>query len=68
MCATIAFEGTSDEVKLQKKFVSELASAHGGILAGSKVGKAGYSLTFAIAYIRDFALSYNWVSVEQSLF
>ncbi|KAL3823287.1 hypothetical protein ACHAXA_003435 [Cyclostephanos tholiformis] len=59
VCATIAFEGTSDEVKLQKKLVSELATAHGGILAGSKVGKAGYALTFAIAYIRDFALSYN---------
>jgi alkyldihydroxyacetonephosphate synthase len=59
VCSTIAFEGTSMEVKLQKKFVRELASAHGGILAGSTVGKAGYALTFAIAYLRDFALNYN---------
>ena len=59
VCSTIAFEGTLVEVKLQKKFVRELASAHGGILAGSTVGKAGYALTFAIAYLRDFALNYN---------
>jgi len=32
---------------------------HGGILAGASVGKAGYDLTFAIAYLRDFALNYN---------
>ena len=59
VCATITFEGSANEVKLQKKYVSELASAHGGILAGSRVGKAGYNLTFAIAYLRDFALNYN---------
>ena len=59
VCATITFEGNPEEVKLQKKHVRELASVHGGILAGSKVGKAGYDLTFAIAYLRDFALNYN---------
>jgi alkyldihydroxyacetonephosphate synthase len=59
VCATITFEGTSDEVKIQKKLVRELASVHGGILAGSQVGKAGYDLTFAIAYLRDFALNFN---------
>ncbi|KAL9182467.1 hypothetical protein ACHAXT_013119 [Thalassiosira profunda] len=59
VCATIAFEGTPEEVNVQKQFVRKLASAHGGILAGSKVGKAGYDLTFAIAYLRDFALNYN---------
>lgn len=59
VCATITFEGTADEVKMQKKSVCELTSVHGGILAGPKVGKAGYDLTFAIAYLRDFALNYN---------
>ncbi|KAL3756911.1 hypothetical protein ACHAWU_005915 [Discostella pseudostelligera] len=59
VCATIAFEGTCAEVNLQKKCVRDLAHIHGGFLAGSKVGKAGYDLTFAIAYLRDFALSYN---------
>jgi len=59
VCATITFEGTFNEVKIQKEYVRELASVHGGILAGSKVGKAGYDLTFAIAYLRDFALNYN---------
>jgi alkyldihydroxyacetonephosphate synthase len=59
VCATIAFEGTSEEVKLQEKCIRQLASTYGGILAGSNVGKAGYALTFAIAYLRDFALNYN---------
>ena len=59
VCATITFEGSLQEVNLQKKYIREVASSHGGILAGSKVGKAGYDLTFAIAYLRDFALNYN---------
>ena len=59
VCVTIAFEGTLEEVKLQEKFIRQLASTYGGILAGSNVGKAGYALTFAIAYLRDFALNYN---------
>jgi len=59
VCATITFEGSLQEVNLQKKYIREAASSHGGILAGSKVGKAGYDLTFAIAYLRDFALNYN---------
>ncbi|KAL7554380.1 hypothetical protein ACHAWF_017846 [Thalassiosira exigua] len=59
VCVTMAFEGTSDEVKMQKKHIRNLASTHGGILAGSTNGRAGYDLTFTIAYLRDFALNYN---------
>ncbi len=62
VCATIAFEGTCAEVKFQKKCVRDLAHVHGGFLAGSKVGKSGYDLTFAIAYLRDFAIDYNILS------
>ena len=62
VCATIAFEGTCAEVKFQKKRVRDLAHVHGGFLAGSKVGKSGYDLTFAIAYLRDFAINYNILS------
>jgi len=58
VCATITFEGSCSEVKLQRKNVQKLAVNHGGLLAGPKVGKAGYDLTFAIAYLRDFAMNY----------
>jgi alkyldihydroxyacetonephosphate synthase len=59
VCATITFEGSHLEVQMQKKIVRDAASSHCGILAGPSVGKAGYDLTFAIAYLRDFALNYN---------
>ena len=58
-CATITFEGSVREVRIQKQIVCELAAASGGILAGSKVSKSGYDLTFAIAYLRDFAMNYD---------
>eukprot|EP00985_Skeletonema_marinoi_P018612 scaffold10417_cov137-Skeletonema_marinoi.AAC.36 len=58
-CATITFEGSAAEVRFQKKIICELSAAHGGILAGSRVSKSGYDLTFAIAYLRDFAMNYN---------
>lgn len=58
-CATITFEGSVREVRIQKQIVSELAAASGGILAGSRVSKSGYDLTFAIAYLRDFAMNYD---------
>ena len=32
---------------------------HGGIPMGATVGKAGYNMTFVIAYLRDFALTYH---------
>jgi alkyldihydroxyacetonephosphate synthase len=59
VCATITFEGSCLEVQMQKKLVHEVAVSHSGILAGASIGKAGYDLTFSIAYLRDFALNYN---------
>jgi len=56
---TVAFEGCADEVQAQKKYIRKLSSLHGGLLAGSSHGQAGYDLTFAIAYLRDFAMSYH---------
>lgn len=32
---------------------------YGGIPAGEKNGERGYTLTFVIAYIRDFALEFK---------
>lgn len=52
--ATLVMEGTRPEVAAQERLVGELASQYGGFFAGSKNGKRGYNLTFAIAYIRDF--------------
>ena len=56
---TIAFEGSSAEVQAQQENIVKLSSIHGGLLAGSSHGQAGYDLTFAIAYLRDFAMSYH---------
>merc|ERR1712054_631594 len=57
--ATIVFEGTKDEVAAQHHSLKRLTSGSGGVWGGSESGEAGYALTFAIAYIRDFALDYQ---------
>lgn len=62
VCVTIAYEGSKSEVQIQQKHVKSLALKHGGVCAGSEIGKAGYDLTFAIAYIRDFAMTYGFIA------
>lgn len=62
VCATITFEGTMEEVHHQKKCIRKIARKFGGVSAGPQVGRAGYDLTFAIAYLRDFALSYHFMA------
>ena len=62
VCATIAYEGSADEVKYQQKQMGKLASKYGGVSTGAKIGRAGYDLTFAIAYLRDFAMSYHFLA------
>ena len=59
VCATISYEGSKDEVAAQKKAITKLASKHGGVSIGSRLGKEGYQLTFLVAYLRDFALTCN---------
>lgn len=54
---TLVFEGQASEVKSQQAAVYRLGKAHGGVNAGADAGKRGYEMTFAIAYIRDFAMS-----------
>lgn len=39
--------------------VSRIARCHGGVSGGASAGKSGYDLTFAIAYLRDFALTFD---------
>ena len=60
MCAlTIVMEGTKEEVAYQQKNVNKLAKKHKGLIGGPGNGKRGYMLTYAIAYVRDFAAKYQ---------
>jgi alkyldihydroxyacetonephosphate synthase len=61
VCATICYEGSHEEVQAQKRSMKRLASMYGGMMLGSRVGKAGYDLTFMIAYLRDFAMTYHFL-------
>jgi alkyldihydroxyacetonephosphate synthase len=62
VCVTLVFEGSVEEVQRQKQAVQRIRSRYGGVALGSARGKAGYELTFRIAYLRDFALSYHFLS------
>jgi alkyldihydroxyacetonephosphate synthase len=62
VCVTLVFEGSVEEVARQKRAVQRLRFRYGGVSLGSARGKAGYDLTFRIAYLRDFALSYHFLS------
>ena len=42
--------------------ISKLVAIAGGIWGGAAGGSAGYTLTFAIAYLRDFGLDYRILS------
>lgn len=57
VACTLVFEGSTQQVKGQASTVSSLARRHGGLKAGVDNGRRGYELTFAIAYIRDFAMT-----------
>jgi alkyldihydroxyacetonephosphate synthase len=59
VCVTIMYEGTQRQVYLQKEFVSRVSARCGGNHLGAHAGKAGYDLTFMIAYLRDFAMTYH---------
>lgn len=62
VCATITFEGSKDEVNLQRQNIRKLSIKYGGICAGREIGRAGYDMTYAIAYIRDFAMTYGFLA------
>ena len=59
VCATISYEGSNYQVREQMAAVSNLARLHSGVMLGSKLGKTGYDLTYMIAYLRDFAMTYH---------
>ncbi|MES2603534.1 MAG: FAD-binding oxidoreductase, partial [Pseudomonadota bacterium] len=60
---TVLFEGSAEEVAEQRREVTRLMREHGGLFGGAGNGKQGYSLTFGIAYLRDFLLEL-WIIAE----
>lgn len=67
--ATILFEGNTREVEQEMKVVKQAATEEQGMQAGASNGERGYFLTFAIAYLRDFAMDYELIgeSFETSI-
>ncbi|KAL3920984.1 MAG: hypothetical protein SGILL_002989 [Bacillariaceae sp.] len=59
VCATICYEGSIAEVQEQMHFAKTLAKQFGGLMLGPRAGKSGYELTYMIAYLRDFAMTYH---------
>lgn len=51
---TLVMEGSTREVRHQKKAIFRTARKHGGVSGGAANGRRGYMVTFGIAYIRDF--------------
>jgi alkyldihydroxyacetonephosphate synthase len=60
--ATIVFEGSKDEVSMQKRALRRLLRGSRGLWGGAASGEAGYAMTYAIAYIRDFGLDHQILS------
>lgn len=59
VCIAVAYEGTKFEVKEQKRLIAVLAKSYSAASLGSEMGRASFQMTFMIAYLRDFALSYQ---------
>lgn len=55
----LVMEGSAAEVRHQRKTIFPLAKQFGAVSGGSPNGKRGYTLTFGIAYIRDFVNRFN---------
>jgi alkyldihydroxyacetonephosphate synthase len=51
---TLVMEGGSQEVARQERELRTLAKRFRAVWGGAENGRRGYSLTFAIAYLRDF--------------
>ena len=58
VAATVVYEGSAREVAQQQQSMAQLVKhpAVEGLSGGARSGKAGFNLTFAIAYLRDFLL------------
>jgi alkyldihydroxyacetonephosphate synthase len=58
VACTLVFEGSRSEVEQQQRDVYRISAKRRGMKAGEENGRRGYQLTFSIAYIRDFLMSY----------
>jgi alkyldihydroxyacetonephosphate synthase len=58
VACTLVFEGTRAGVEQEQRDVYRIAARHNGMKAGAENGRRGYQLTFSIAYIRDFLMTY----------
>ncbi|TYZ60548.1 hypothetical protein PybrP1_010485, partial [[Pythium] brassicae (nom. inval.)] len=63
MCAaTVLLEGSAEDVARQQAQVQAIARKHHGLVGGAESGKRGYFFTYIIAYLRDFAMDYYFMS------
>jgi alkyldihydroxyacetonephosphate synthase len=58
VACTLVFEGSRAEVEREQRDLYRIAARYGGMKAGGENGRRGYQLTYSIAYIRDFLMSY----------
>jgi alkyldihydroxyacetonephosphate synthase len=61
VACTIMVEGTATYCDFTINEIKRLAHLYNGVLGGSENGRAGYNLTHAIAYIRDFLQEYGFI-------
>jgi alkyldihydroxyacetonephosphate synthase len=54
VACTVVMEGARSEVEHQRQVIMRVARRHQGVSGGATNGRRGYTLTFGIAYIRDF--------------
>lgn len=59
VAATIVMEGSKEEVARQEKSLYRHAKKYRGLPGGAEAGQRGYLLTYAIAYIRDFVVTFD---------
>jgi len=58
---TIVMEGTRREVVEQERALRRIAKQFRALWGGAENGRRGYTLTFAIGYIRDFMSEYGLI-------
>ena len=59
---TIVMEGTQLQVTRQERTLRRIAKRFPAVWGGAEHGRRGYSLTFAIAYLRDFFSQFGIVA------
>ena len=63
MCVcSLLFEGSKEVTEEQQQKAYHIVQRYGGIPAGEANGKRGNTLTYAIAYLRDFGLEMSFIA------